>query len=67
MSDVVVTGGGGDLGVGAGMILGIVIVVLAILFAIWFFGFNGAGNGGKTDVNVQPPQINVQNPNPASS
>jgi hypothetical protein len=68
MADVVVTGGGGsDSGVGTGMILGILIVIVAIGFAIWYFGLGGNGASHDTNINVQPPQINVQNPSPASS
>ena len=68
MADVVVTGnGGGDSGVGAGMIVGILVVIVAIGFAIWYFGLGGNGANNSTDINVQPPQINVNVPSPASS
>jgi hypothetical protein len=70
MADVVVTGDGGS-GAGAGLIVGVLIVILAIGFAIWYFGFNPANNKSGTDINVQPPQINVNVPSapakPASS
>lgn len=66
MADVVVTGDGGDSGVGAGMILGILIVIIAIGFAIWYFGLGGNGANHDTNINVQPPQVNVNNPAPAS-
>lgn len=60
MADVVVTRDGGS-GVGVGMILGILIVLLAIGFAIWYFGLGGAGTSdGATDVNINNPQVNVQ-------
>jgi hypothetical protein len=62
MADVVVTGGGNNSGVGAGMIIGILIVILAIGFAIWYFGFNGTGSKSSTDKNVNPPTINVNPP-----
>jgi hypothetical protein len=69
MADVVVTGdGGSDSGVGAGMIIGILVVIVAIGFAIWYFGLGGNGaSNGDTNINVQPPQVNVNNPGPASS
>jgi hypothetical protein len=60
MADVIVTRDG-DSGMGAGMVLGILIVLLAIGFAIWYFGFGGFGtNDGATDVNINNPQVNVQ-------
>ena len=64
MSNVVVSGGGGDSGAGAGLglIAGILIVILAIAFAIWYFGFNAGNPSHPTNVNVAPPQINVYSP-----
>lgn len=60
MPDVIVTRDEGS-GLGAGMVLGILIALLAIGFAIWYFGFGGAGtNDGSTDVNINNPQVNVQ-------
>jgi hypothetical protein len=69
MADVIVTGGGGSgsSGLGAGMIVGVLVAILAIGFAVWYFGFNGAGTSHTTNINVSPPQINVQSPKPASS
>ena len=60
MADVVVTRDG-DSGMGAGIILGILVAIIAVAFAVWSFGFNGAGDQGTT-INVAPPQVNVQNP-----
>ena len=67
MADVIVTGDRGDSGVGAGMIIGILIVIIAAGFAIWYFGFGGFGTSHTTNVNVSPPQVNVNNPAPAAS
>ena len=66
MADVIVTrGDNGGSGVGAGLIAGILIVVVAIGFAIWDFGLGGNGSNGTTNINVQPPQVNVNLPSAA--
>jgi hypothetical protein len=66
VADVIVTGDrGGDSGVGTGIILGILIVIVAIGFAIWYFGLGGNGANHATNINVSPPQINVNLPSAA--
>ena len=67
MADVIVTGDGGGSGVGAGMIVGILVVIIAIGFAIWYFGLGGNASNGGTNINVQPPNVTVNNPPPAAS
>ena len=51
--DVIVTSGGGNGGLGPGLILGIVITLLVVVVLIWGFGFNGfSGNRGGNNVPV---------------
>jgi hypothetical protein len=64
MADVIVTRDGGS-GAGAGVIIGVLIAILVVGIAIWYFGFSAPSR--TTNINVAPPQVNVQNPQPASS
>jgi hypothetical protein len=68
MADVVVTRDG-DSGLGAGMIIGIVVVLLAVGFAIWYFGFGGnAAPNNSTDININNnPPVTVPSAAPQSS
>jgi hypothetical protein len=65
MADVIIDREGGS-GLGAGVILGILIAVLAIGFAIWYFGFGGMGHATTINVspniNVAPPAVQVSAP-----
>ena len=65
MADVIIDHEGGS-GVGGGIILGILIAILAIGFAIWYFGFSGAGHATTINVtpniNVAPPAVQVSAP-----
>ena len=60
MADVIIDREGGS-GVGGGIILGVLIALLAIGFAIWYFGFSGAAHS-TTNINVTPPQVQVSAP-----
>ena len=65
MADVIVTRDG-DSGFGSGMIVGIIVVLLAIGFAIWYFGFGGNGSTtDQPDVNINNPQVNIPAPSAA--
>jgi hypothetical protein len=60
--------GSGDQGMGAGMIVGLILAVIVIGFLIWWFLLNG-GNGGGTpaDGSTMPLQSLVQSILPTSS
>ena len=59
MPDTIITGGGGDSGVGAGMIIGIVVVVL-LHIAGGYLVINHGGSGST--VNVDVPKVTVNTP-----
>ena len=55
---VIVDSGGG--GSAAGIIAGIVAVVLIVLGFLWFFNGSNRGAGGTIDVDVPAVSVNVQ-------
>lgn len=50
MSQTNVTVPSGDTGMGAGMIVGLLVAVIIIGFLIWWFLLGGGGGGGTTPV-----------------
>jgi hypothetical protein len=50
--------GSGDQGMGAGMIVGLILAVIVIGFLLWWFLLNG-GNGGGTPVDSTAPLQSV--------
>jgi hypothetical protein len=54
---VIVDNGGGS---GVGIIAGIVAVVLIVLGFLWFFNGSNQGAGGTIDVDVPAVSVNVQ-------
>jgi hypothetical protein len=48
-TNVNVPGGSSDEGMGAGMIVGLILAVIVIGFLVWWFLLNGGGGGTPAD------------------
>lgn len=44
----------GDSGMGAGMIVGLVLALVIIGFVVWYFLLNGGGGGGTPAESILP-------------
>jgi hypothetical protein len=51
----------GSSGMGAGMIVGLVLALIVIGFVVWYFLLNG-GNGGGTPTNTVLPSVDLPLP-----
>ena len=58
--------GSGDQGMGAGMIVGLILAVIVIGFVVWWFLLNGGGGGTPAD-STAPLQSFVESILPAAS
>ncbi len=58
--------GSGDQGMGAGMIVGLILAVIVIGFLVWWFLLNGSGGGTPADSSA-PLQSLVESILPAAS
>ena len=58
--------GSGDQGMGAGMIVGLVLAIIIIGFIVWYFLLNGNGGGSPSNSSA-PLQSLVQSILPAAS
>lgn len=57
-TNVNVPGDSGE-GMGAGMIVGLVLAIIVIGFIVWFFLLNGNGGGGGTPADSTAPLQSV--------
>jgi hypothetical protein len=60
MSQTNVTVPSGDSGMGAGMIVGLVLAVIIIGFLVWWFLLSGGGGGGTPADSTAPLESIVQ-------
>ena len=66
-TNVNVPGGSSDEGMGAGMIVGLILAVIVIGFLIWWFLLNGGGGNGTPADSTAPLQSVVQSILPTGS
>ena len=66
-TNVNVPGGSSDQGMGAGMIVGLILGVIIIGFLIWWFLLNGGGGNGTPADSTAPLQSFVQSILPTGS
>jgi uncharacterized membrane protein len=59
--------GDGSSGMGAGMIVGLLVAVVIIGFVVWYFLLNNGGGGGTPSDSSAPLQSLVQSLLPSSS
>lgn len=59
--------GDGSSGMGAGMIVGLLLAVIIIGFVVWYFLLNNGGGGGTPTDSSAPLQSLVQSILPSSS
>lgn len=59
--------GDGSSGMGAGMIVGLVLAIVIIGFVVWYFLLNNGGGGGTPSDSSAPLQSLVQSLLPSSS
>ena len=59
--------GSGDQGMGAGMIVGLILAVIVIGFLVWWFLLNGGNGGGTPADSTAPLESLVQSILPTSS
>ena len=59
-TNVNVPGGSSDEGMGAGMIVGLILAVIVIGFLVWWFLLNGGGGNGTPADSTAPLQSTVQ-------
>jgi uncharacterized membrane protein len=59
--------GDGSSGMGAGMIVGLLVAVVIIGFVVWYFLLNNSGGGGTPSDSSAPLQSLVQSLLPSSS
>lgn len=59
--------GDGSSGMGAGMIVGLLVAVVIIGFVVWYFLLNNGGGGGTPTDSSAPLQSLVQSILPSSS
>jgi hypothetical protein len=60
--------GDGSSGIGTGMIVGLLVAIVIIGFAVWYFLLNNGGGGGGTPSDSSAPlQSLVQSILPSSS
>ena len=65
-TNVNVPGGSSDEGMGAGMIVGLILAVIVIGFVVWWFLLNGGGGGTPAD-STAPLQSFVESILPTGS
>lgn len=58
--------GDGSSGMGAGMIVGLVLAIVVLGFIVWYFLLNGGGGGTPSD-SSEPVQSLLQSLLPSSS
>ena len=66
-TNVNVPGGSSDEGMGAGMIVGLILAVIVIGFLVWWFLLNGGGGNGTPADSTAPLQSLVQSILPTGS
>ena len=66
-TNVNVPGGSSDEGMGAGMIVGLILAVIVIGFLVWWFLLNGSGGNGTPADSSAPLQSLVQSILPTGS
>jgi len=66
-TNVNVPGGSSDEGMGAGMIVGLILAVIVIGFLIWWFLLNGGGGNGTPADSTAPLQSVVESILPTGS
>ena len=66
-TNVNVPGGSSDEGMGAGMIVGLILAVIVIGFVVWWFLLNGGNGGGTPADSTAPLQSFVESILPAAS
>jgi hypothetical protein len=66
-TNVNVPGGSSDEGMGAGMIVGLILAVIVIGFLVWWFLLNGGGGNGTPADSSAPLQSLVQSILPTGS
>jgi hypothetical protein len=66
-TNVNVPGGSSDEGMGAGMIVGLILAVIVIGFLVWWFLLNGGGGNGTPSDSTAPLQSLVQSILPTGS
>jgi hypothetical protein len=59
--------GDGSSGMGAGMIVGLLLAIVIIGFVVWYFLLNNGGGGGTPSDSSAPLQSLVQSILPSSS
>jgi hypothetical protein len=59
--------GDGSSGIGTGMIVGLLVAIVIIGFAVWYFLLNNGGGGGTPSNSSAPLQSLVQSILPSSS
>ncbi len=59
--------GDGSSGMGAGMIVGLLLAIVIIGFVVWYFVLNNGGGGGTPSDSSAPLQSLVQSILPSSS
>jgi len=59
--------GSGDQGMGAGMIVGLILAIIVIGFLVWWFLLNGGNGGGTPADSTAPLESLVQSILPTSS
>jgi len=67
MSQTNVTVPSGDSGMGAGMIVGLLVAVIIIGFLIWWFLLGGGGGGTTTDGSTAPLESLVESILPSAA
>jgi hypothetical protein len=66
-TNVNVPGGSSDEGMGAGMIVGLILAVIVIGFLVWWFLLNGGGGNGTPADSSAPLQSVVESILPTGS
>ena len=66
-TNVNVPGGSSDEGMGAGMIVGLILAVIVIGFLVWWFLLNGGGGNGTPADSSAPLESLVQSILPTGS
>lgn len=66
-TNVNVPGGSSDEGMGAGMIVGLILAVIVIGFLVWWFLLNGGGGSSTPSDSTAPLQSVVESILPTGS